>query len=126
MKAKLQDANDGLKKGERIKLTKFITENKASLLCAYGWLTVAKKQAHNAQVLQAHQEKRSAARANPKAIWHDMNAAFTSMDHEWTALCAHMGMQGFYIAVHGVGNEIPPGIYCPHFDLQRLVQCMTH
>ncbi|KAG1720944.1 hypothetical protein EDB19DRAFT_1917648 [Suillus lakei] len=80
MKAKLQDATDGLEKGECIKLTKFIAENNASLLRAYGWLTVAEKQAYNVQLLQAHQEKRSAACANPKAIWHDMNAAFTSMD----------------------------------------------
>ncbi|KAG1790123.1 uncharacterized protein HD556DRAFT_1446473 [Suillus plorans] len=69
-------------------------------------LTVAEKQAHNAQVLQACQEKRSAARANPKAVQHDMNAAFTFMDHEWTALCTCMGMQGFYIAVCGVIKDL--------------------
>ncbi|KAG1767338.1 hypothetical protein EV702DRAFT_980156 [Suillus placidus] len=116
VRAKLQDANDGLEKGERIKLTNFIAENKAGLLRAYGQLTVAEKRVYNAQVLQARQEKSSAARANPKAVWHDMNATFTSMDHEvgaacslviclhslhWTALCARMGMECFYIAVRG-------------------------
>lgn len=77
----------GLEKGERIKLTKFIAENNASLLRDYGRLTVAEKQAYNVQLLQARQEKRSAARANPKAIRHDMNAAFTSMDREVGATC---------------------------------------
>ncbi|KAG2150767.1 hypothetical protein DEU56DRAFT_693515, partial [Suillus clintonianus] len=116
VRAKLQDANDGLEKGERIKLTNFIAENKAGLLRAYGRLTVAEKRVYNAQVLQARQEKSSAARANPKAVRHDMNAAFTSMDREvgaacslviclhslhWTALCARTGMEGFYIAVRG-------------------------
>ncbi|KAG2739582.1 hypothetical protein P692DRAFT_201683089, partial [Suillus brevipes Sb2] len=116
VRAKLQDANDGLEKGERIKLTNFIAENKAGLLRAYGQLTVAEKRVYNAQVLQARQEKSSAARANSKAVWHDMNAAFTSMDCEvgaacslviclhslhWTALCARTGMEGFYIAVRG-------------------------
>ncbi|KAG2056158.1 hypothetical protein BDR06DRAFT_880609, partial [Suillus hirtellus] len=109
MRTKLQDAN----MGECIKLTKFITENKASLLRAYGPLKVAEKQAYNAWVLQACQEKRSAAHANPKAIQHDMNATFTSMDYEVGAtytykvpsltasLCAHINMQGFSIAVCG-------------------------
>lgn len=49
--------------------------------------SVAEKQAYNVQLLQARQEKRSAARANPKAIRHDMNAAFTSMDREVGATC---------------------------------------
>jgi hypothetical protein len=49
---------------------------------------VAEKRVYNAQVLQARQEKSSAARANPKAVWHDMNAAFTSMDREVGAACS--------------------------------------
>ncbi|KAG1737246.1 hypothetical protein EDB19DRAFT_1637254, partial [Suillus lakei] len=97
------------------------------LLRAYRRLTVAEKHIYNAQVLQAHQEKSSAAHANPKAVQHDMNAAFTSMDHEvgavcslviclhslhWTALCACTGMEGFYIAVHGgIEDLLEPKIF---------------
>ncbi|KAG0692141.1 hypothetical protein DFH29DRAFT_775467, partial [Suillus ampliporus] len=108
IKAKLQDANDGIffLGNLRILSTDLYLRtqegrahqaDKASLLHAYGGLTVAEKQTYNACVLQAHQEKRSAARANPKAIQHDMNAAFTSMDceHLWLASLVHIFSASF-------------------------------
>lgn len=112
----------GLEQGERIKLTTFVAKNKANLLQTYRNLTFAEKNAYNARVLEARQQKTRTVRANPKAIRHDMNAAFASMDREvgrgnliiyscthryltvymkWMALCARTGMQGFYVAVRG-------------------------
>ncbi|KAG1725373.1 hypothetical protein EDB19DRAFT_1603672, partial [Suillus lakei] len=82
IKARLQDANEGLGRGDHLKLTAFIAENKARLLRDYGRLTVAEKQAYNVDVLKSREAKNCTTRANPKAVKHDMNAAFTSMDHE--------------------------------------------
>ncbi|KAG1742346.1 uncharacterized protein EDB91DRAFT_1081512 [Suillus paluster] len=54
------------------------------------------------QILEACQQKNQIACANPKATSsHDVNATFASMDHEWMALCACMGIEGFYVAVQG-------------------------
>jgi len=72
----------GLGRGDRTKLTAFIAENKATLLRDYRKLTFAEKQAYNACVLEDRQAKNRTARANPKAIKHDVNAAFTLMDRE--------------------------------------------
>jgi hypothetical protein len=72
----------GLGRGDRTKLTAFIAENKATLLRDYRKLTFAEKQAYNACVLEDRQEKNRTARSNPKAVKHDVNAAFTSMDRE--------------------------------------------
>jgi hypothetical protein len=58
---------------------------------------------------------------NPKAIQCDMQATFAAMDQEvlsnslchlfsdryliqWTAICSHLGVEGFYLAVCG-GTE---------------------
>ncbi|KAH7907298.1 hypothetical protein BJ138DRAFT_964503, partial [Hygrophoropsis aurantiaca] len=45
-------------------------------------------------------------RTNPKALRHDVNASFASMDREvlifqWKALCARTGTEGFYVVVRG-------------------------
>ncbi|KAG1882373.1 hypothetical protein F4604DRAFT_1532498, partial [Suillus subluteus] len=109
VKARLQDANEGLGRGDRFKLTAFIAQNKARLLRDYGRLTVAEKKGYNIRVLEAREAKNRTARANPKAVKHNVNAAFTSMDREvcfhlvirWMALHARTGMEGFYVAVRG-------------------------
>ncbi|KAG1795853.1 uncharacterized protein BJ212DRAFT_1306479 [Suillus subaureus] len=98
VKAQLKDENEGLGRGDCTKLTAFITENKAMLLQDYRKLTFAEKQAYNACVLEDCQEKNRTARSNPKAIKHDVNAAFTFMDREWMALHACTGLEGFYVA----------------------------
>ncbi|KAG1724889.1 uncharacterized protein EDB91DRAFT_1255027 [Suillus paluster] len=82
VRVKHMEANEGCERGDRIKLTKFIAENRDELVREHSQLTPAEKQALNAE----------AARANPKATRHNMNATFTSMDHEWI---------GFHMAVHG-------------------------
>ncbi|KAG2028508.1 hypothetical protein BDR03DRAFT_842211, partial [Suillus americanus] len=82
VKARLKDENEGQCRGDRTKLTAFIAENKATLLRDYRKLTFAEKQAYNACVLEDRQEKNRTARSNPKAVKHDVNAAFTSMDRE--------------------------------------------
>lgn len=96
----------------------FIAQNKARLLRDYKRLTTAEKHAYNTRVLEARQAKSHTTRANPKAIKHDVNAAFTSMDREvrfaivvalvaysnhpqWMALHARTGIEGFYVAVRG-------------------------
>ncbi|KAG1727099.1 hypothetical protein EDD22DRAFT_789375 [Suillus occidentalis] len=101
VKARLEAKNEGLDRGDRTKLTAFIAQNKATLLQDYCKLTLAEKQAYNAHVLEDCQAKNRTACANPKAIKHDMNAAFTSMDREWMALHARTGLEGFYVAVRG-------------------------
>ncbi|KAG2060350.1 hypothetical protein BDR06DRAFT_863949, partial [Suillus hirtellus] len=49
---------------------------------------------------------------NPKAIKHDVNAAFTFMDCEWIALHACTSLEGFYVAVcGGIENLTEPKIF---------------
>lgn len=69
-------------RGDRIKLTQFIADNKDELLEAYSRLTFAQRHAYNAEVLEARAQKRHIARANPKAKHHDINATFIGMDRE--------------------------------------------
>ncbi|KAG2364864.1 hypothetical protein BDR07DRAFT_1238273, partial [Suillus spraguei] len=101
VKVQLEVENEGLGKGEHTKLMAFITQNKVTLLRDYHRLTFAEKQAYNAHVLKDRQTKNHIVCANPKAIKHDVNAAFTSMDHKWMALHAHTVLEGFYVAVCG-------------------------
>ncbi|KAG1811156.1 uncharacterized protein BJ212DRAFT_1465896 [Suillus subaureus] len=116
VKARLKDENEGQCRGDRTKLTAFIAENKATLLQDYCKLTFAEKQAYNVCVLKDRQEKNCTAHSNPKAVKHDVNAAFTFMDCEvcrntttntteiypqWMALHACTGLEGFYVAVCG-------------------------
>ncbi|KAG1739745.1 hypothetical protein EDB19DRAFT_1604887, partial [Suillus lakei] len=82
VRVKHMEANEGCEKGDRIKLTKFIAENRDELVREHSQLTPAEKQALNGDVVEARRRKSQAARANPKATRHDMNATFTSMDHE--------------------------------------------
>jgi hypothetical protein len=129
----------GLGKGDRTKLTVFIAQNKARLLRDYKRLTTVEKQAYNARILEARQAKRHTARANPKAIKHDVNAAFTSMDREvcfvtvvvlmaysnypqWMALHARTGIEGFYVAVRGgIEDLAEPKIFFTE-KAQKFVQ----
>ncbi|KAG2090930.1 hypothetical protein BD769DRAFT_1395678 [Suillus cothurnatus] len=90
VRAQLKEANEDREKGERFKLTEFIAQNKTELDCTYSKLTVVQEQVYKGQILEAHEKKQWTARANPKAVQHDINASLASMDHE-----------GFYIAVRG-------------------------
>ncbi|KAG1859237.1 hypothetical protein F4604DRAFT_1529969, partial [Suillus subluteus] len=81
VRAKLNEANEDCEQGDRIKLTRFIAENKDELTHAHVLLSSAEKRVYNTQVLEAR-KKNQVARANPKAILHDVNATFTSMDRE--------------------------------------------
>jgi hypothetical protein len=69
-------------KGECFKLTELIAQNKAELHRAYSKLTFAQKQVYRGQILEAREQKQRTARANPKAVRHDMNASLASMDRE--------------------------------------------
>ncbi|KAG1782060.1 hypothetical protein EV702DRAFT_961417, partial [Suillus placidus] len=80
VRVKHMEANKGHEKGDRIKLTKFIAENRDQLVHEHSRLTLAEKRALNAKVVEARQQKSHAAHANSKATRHDMNATFTSMD----------------------------------------------
>ncbi|KAG2067455.1 hypothetical protein BDR04DRAFT_974406, partial [Suillus decipiens] len=139
IKAELKAENEGLGRGDRTKITAFIAENKATLLRDYCKLTFTKKQAYNACVLEDCQAKNHTAHVNPKAIKHDVNAAFTLMDHEvcrailiilslllpplhttnvteiysqWMALHARTGLEGFYVAVRsGIEDLAEPKIF---------------
>ncbi|KAG1855582.1 hypothetical protein F4604DRAFT_1531114, partial [Suillus subluteus] len=84
VRAKHKEANEGtnLEKGEWIKLTQFIADNKTELVRAHSKLTFAEKRAYNMQVLEARQQRNRITHANPKATIHDVNATFTSMDRE--------------------------------------------
>jgi hypothetical protein len=61
------DIIEGCEKGDRIKLTKFIAENRDELIREHSQLTPAEKQALNGDVVEARRRKSQAARANPKA-----------------------------------------------------------
>ncbi|KAG1842556.1 hypothetical protein F4604DRAFT_1689895 [Suillus subluteus] len=95
--------------GDRIKLTQFIAENKDELLEAYSHLTFPENSGAKSHVAQA----------NPKAKHHDINATFTMMDHEWMALCAQTGTEGFYVAVCGSIKDLSePKVF---FKLEAFV-----
>lgn len=79
---KSTDVIQGHERGDRIKLTKFIAENRDQLVHKHSQLSLAEKQALNADVVEARRQKSHAARANPKATRHDMNATFMTMDCE--------------------------------------------
>ncbi|KAG0692952.1 hypothetical protein DFH29DRAFT_816899, partial [Suillus ampliporus] len=83
VKARLNDENEGQLRQRRLHKTYGLhRRNKATLLRDYRKLTFAEKQAYNARVLEDHQAKNHTARSNPKAVKHDVNAAFTFMDRE--------------------------------------------
>ncbi|KAG2068116.1 hypothetical protein BDR04DRAFT_1025375, partial [Suillus decipiens] len=82
VRAKLNEANEDCEQGDHIKFTRFVAENKDELTCAHAQLSSAEKRVYNAQVVEACKQKNRVACANPKAILHDINATFTSMDHE--------------------------------------------
>ncbi|KAG2072958.1 hypothetical protein BDR04DRAFT_1011984, partial [Suillus decipiens] len=80
VRAKLNEANEDHEQGDHIKLTRFIAKNKDKLTLTHALLSSAEKQGYNTQVLEAHKKKNQVAQANPKAILHDTNATFASMD----------------------------------------------
>ncbi|KAG1772891.1 hypothetical protein EV702DRAFT_945352, partial [Suillus placidus] len=120
VRVKHMEANEGHERGDRIKLTKFIAENRDQLVYKHSQLSLAEKRVLNADVVEARRQKSHAARTNPKATRHDMNVTFMTMDREvsyvqtihkfiftntyisqWMALCARTGAEGFYVAVRG-------------------------
>ncbi|KAI6149058.1 hypothetical protein EDD17DRAFT_1514058 [Pisolithus thermaeus] len=106
IRAKLREVNAGRDRGDRVKLTQFVAQNKDDLLVAYKNLTPAQQEAYNAEVQVARDTKVVIARSNPKAVSHTVSAAFANMDREWTALCAQTGLEGFYIAVRGTVEDL--------------------
>ncbi|KAG1844076.1 hypothetical protein DFJ58DRAFT_664961, partial [Suillus subalutaceus] len=85
VRAQLKEANEGMSLsqcGECFKLTEFIAQNKTELDRTYSKLTFAQKQVYKGQILEAREKKQWTARANPKAVRHDINASLASMDHE--------------------------------------------
>ncbi|KAI6017754.1 hypothetical protein BKA83DRAFT_4020488, partial [Pisolithus microcarpus] len=119
IRAKLRDANSGCDRGDRVKLTQFVARNKDDLLVAYKNLTPAQQEAYNAEVQVARDTKVMVVRSNPKAVSHTVSAAFANMDREWTALCAQTGLEGFYIAIRGMVEDLSePKHQCP---LNKLI-----
>ncbi|KAG1726791.1 uncharacterized protein EDB91DRAFT_1018518, partial [Suillus paluster] len=100
----------GLGRGDRFKLTAFIAQNKARLLRDYGRLTVTEKKGYNIRVLEAREAKNHTARANPKAVKHDVNAAFTSMDRE---VCFHLVIR--------LGMSFPSTLYPTNYSKDERV-----
>lgn len=78
----ITNKNLDLEKGEQIKLTWFIADNKTELIDAHSKLTFAEKRVYNMQVLEARQQTNRTAHVNPKATSHAVNASFASMDRE--------------------------------------------
>ncbi|KAG1859689.1 hypothetical protein F4604DRAFT_1534689, partial [Suillus subluteus] len=102
VRAKLKEANEGHKKGKHIKLIEFIAQNKKELNCTYSKLTFAQKQVYKTEILEAREKKQQTAWANPKAVLHDVNTSFSSMDREVRRVALLLLFtEGFYIAVHG-------------------------
>ncbi|KAI6018926.1 hypothetical protein BKA83DRAFT_4014203, partial [Pisolithus microcarpus] len=82
IRAKLRDANSGRNRGDRVKLTQFVAQNKDDLLVAYKNLTPAQQEAYNAKVQVARDTKVMVVHSNPKAVSHTVSAAFANMDRE--------------------------------------------
>ncbi|KAI6016842.1 hypothetical protein BKA83DRAFT_4059515 [Pisolithus microcarpus] len=82
IRAKLCDANSGRDRGDRVKLTQFVAQNKDDLLVAYKNLTPAQQEAYNTEVQVARDTKVMVVHSNPKAISHTVSATFANMDQE--------------------------------------------
>ncbi|KIK12505.1 hypothetical protein PISMIDRAFT_18700 [Pisolithus microcarpus 441] len=87
IRAKLCDANSGRDRGDRVKLTQFVAQNKDDLLVAYKNLTPAQQEAYNAEVQVARDTKVMVVHSNPKAISHTVSATFANMDQEMKEYC---------------------------------------
>ncbi|KAF8447616.1 hypothetical protein L210DRAFT_3335128, partial [Boletus edulis BED1] len=124
LRARLHEVNKGRERGKRVKLTKYIAENKTGLLASYNALSPAQHQEYVKDTQAARETKQQIVRANPKAISNTVASAFANMDHEvgfsfffeqgvtWTSLCVKTGIEGFYIAVRGSVDDLsPPKIF---------------
>ncbi|KAG6379621.1 hypothetical protein JVT61DRAFT_10134 [Boletus reticuloceps] len=90
-----------------IKLTKYVAENKDTLLATYKQLSPAEQNEFiNDVKTSREQQPVIQVRANPKAVSNTISAAFATMDHEWTSLCTKTGIEGFYIAVRGSIDDL--------------------
>ncbi|KAG2354144.1 hypothetical protein BDR07DRAFT_1261595, partial [Suillus spraguei] len=95
----------GLSKGNRWKLTEFIESHKETLCNDYARLSHAQKNNYEVEIIKMRADKQRMVRDNPRAVQRDMQATFAAMDQEhiiqWTAICSHLGVEGFYVAVRG-------------------------
>ncbi|KAG2029148.1 hypothetical protein BDR03DRAFT_987951, partial [Suillus americanus] len=98
---RLDDINEGLSKGNRWKLTEFIESHKETLRNDYARLSRAQKNNYEVEIIKMRADKQRMVRDNPRAVQRDMQATFAAMDQEWTAICSHLGVEGFYVAVRG-------------------------
>ncbi|KAG1764990.1 hypothetical protein EDD22DRAFT_750111, partial [Suillus occidentalis] len=90
-----------LSKGDRWKLTEFVSAHKETLQQDYSRLTIAQKNGYAAKLIQTRAERQRVVRDNPKSIHRDTTMSFAAMDQEWTGLCSRLGIEGFYVAVRG-------------------------
>ncbi|KAG2353068.1 hypothetical protein BDR07DRAFT_1245864, partial [Suillus spraguei] len=118
VRQRLDDINEGLSKGNRWKLTEFIESHKETLCNDYARLSHAQKNNHKVEIIKMHANKQRMVRDNPRAVQRDTQATFAAMDQEvlsyflrrlfsdrhiiqWTAICSHLSVEGFYVAVRG-------------------------
>ncbi|KAG0697079.1 hypothetical protein DFH29DRAFT_774283, partial [Suillus ampliporus] len=78
----LNDINEDLLKGDRWKLTEFISAHKETLQHDYSKLTTAQKNSYAGKLIKMHAEKQCVVRDNPKAVHHDTTMSFAAMDQE--------------------------------------------
>ncbi|KAG6374259.1 hypothetical protein JVT61DRAFT_4276 [Boletus reticuloceps] len=107
LRAKLGRMNSGRAHGECFKLTKYVAENKDTLLATYKQLSL-EEQNNFIDAIKASRVQHPVVQAcaNPKAVSNTISAVFATMDHEWTSLCAQTGIEGFYIAVRGSIDDL--------------------
>ncbi|KAG1762680.1 hypothetical protein EV702DRAFT_1052280 [Suillus placidus] len=97
----LININEGLLKGDRWKLTKFVSAHKETLQHGYSRLTIAQKNGYAAKLIKMCAEKQDVVCNNSKSIHRNTTMSFAAMDQEWTALCSHLGIEDFDVAVRG-------------------------
>ncbi|KAG1866736.1 hypothetical protein F4604DRAFT_1682807 [Suillus subluteus] len=84
---------DGLLKGNHWKLVEFIASHKETLCIDYARLSHAQKDNYEVKIMKMHADKQCMVHDNPRAVQHDMHII------QWTAICSHLGVEGFYVAV---------------------------
>ncbi|KAI6024373.1 hypothetical protein EDC04DRAFT_2606471 [Pisolithus marmoratus] len=96
IQAKLCKANAGHDQGDLVKLMQFVAQDKVDLQVTYKNLTPMPQEDKKVEV----------AHSNPKVVSHTISTAFANMDQEWMALCAQTKLEGFYIAVQGMVEDL--------------------
>ncbi|KAI0706518.1 hypothetical protein C8Q76DRAFT_800938 [Earliella scabrosa] len=106
VRKRLQDANKDRAAGSKWKLKDFVNSNVDKLKADYARLSVLDKKHLREGLATAREAQATATRTNPKALGKYVDATFTEMDKDWTAITHRTGLQAMYFAVRSGIDQI--------------------